>query len=435
MRRFGLMAAAGAAALTSMLGAAPAAHAGGFYLQEQGVRATGRAYSGEAADQGVESLWWNPASIAGSGTEVYAGVNGILTDGSVTDLGSTLTLPVPPHGLTLPVGGDPHIDHPIENGVAPNLAGAYSFGGRFAVGLSVAGPYNFTTAYPGASFTRYDALKSRLFTADGQLTLAMRATSWLDLGVAADAEYSDAKLTNALPNLAPGAPDGAQSLTGHGWNWGWTAGAQAHFGAVSLGASYRSAIGHDLKGTVSAQGLLGPLAAANFVAPGSAHFTTPWIATFGVRYHATDRLTFDAQVQRFGWSEFSAITVASPAGLQVLPQGYRDTTSGAFGLDYDVSPKLTLRTGFQYDPTPVPQSGPDARVPDSDRWILAAGASAKLNRRMTLDAAFAYINFQPATINHDADFFAGTPAATSAHTIGAVEGTGYVVSLGFRAAL
>ena len=47
----------------------------------------------------------------------------------------------------------------------------------FAVGLSVAGPYNFTTVYPTNSFTRYDALKSRLFTADGQLTLAMRAAS------------------------------------------------------------------------------------------------------------------------------------------------------------------------------------------------------------------------------------------------------------------
>ena len=431
MRRFGLMAGAGVLAL----GFASAAQAGGFYLQEQGVRATGRAYSGEAADQGVESLWWNPASIAGSGTEVYAGVNGIIVDGSVTDLGSTITLPVPPHGLTLPVGGDPRISHPIENGVAPNLAGAYAFGGRFAVGVSLAGPYNFTTVYPTNSFTRYDALKSRLFTADGQLTLAMRATSWFDLGVAADVEYSDATLTNALPNLVPGAPDGFQSLTGHGWNWGWTAGAQAHAGAWSFGASYRSAIDHDLKGTVAAQGLLGPLAAANFSGPGSAHFTTPWIATFGVRYRATDRWTFNAQVQRFGWSEFGAITVSSPAGVQVLAQDYRDTTSGGAGVDYAVSPTLTLRTGFQYDPTPTPVNGPDARVPDGNRWILAAGASARLKRGMTLDAAIAYIDFQPNTINRPGAFFTGTPAATGINTIGAVTGRGYVLSMGLRAPL
>lgn len=431
MRRIGLMAAVGGLALAG----ASAAQAGGFYLQEQGVRGTGRAYSGEVADTGVASLWWNPASIADSGPEVYAGVNGIIVPGSVSDLGSTITRPLVPGGLTLPTGGVPFIDHPIENGVAPNLAVAIPFGGRFAVGLSLAGPYNFTTSYPYNSFTRYDALKSRLFTADGQLTFAMRVTSWLDLGVGADVEYTDAKLTNALPNLVPGAPDGAQSLTGNGWNWGWVAGAQAHHGAWSFGASYRSAIGHDVKGTVSAQGLLGPLAGANFVTPGSAHFTTPWIATFGVRYRATDRLTFDAQVQRFGWSEFGAITVSTPGGVQSLPQGYRDTTSGGAGLDYEVSPTVTLRTGFQYDPTPTPASGPDARVPDGNRWLLAAGASAKLSSRITLDTAFAYIAFQPNTINRMDTFFAGTPAATSVNTIGNVEGSGYVVSVGVRAKL
>ena len=42
-----------------------AAHASAFYLQEQSVKGAGRAFSGEVADQGPESLWWNPAAIAG----------------------------------------------------------------------------------------------------------------------------------------------------------------------------------------------------------------------------------------------------------------------------------------------------------------------------------------------------------------------------------
>src|SRR5689334_21594998 len=47
------------------LAAATQASASAFYLQEQSVRGTGRAYSGEVADKGVGSLWWNPAAIAG----------------------------------------------------------------------------------------------------------------------------------------------------------------------------------------------------------------------------------------------------------------------------------------------------------------------------------------------------------------------------------
>ena len=425
-RLAGFIAASGVALM-----AASAAHAGGFYLQEQGVRGTGRAYSGEVADTGVESLWWNPASIADSGTEVYAGANAIFVPGSVTDRGSTITFP---GGLTIPSGGSPRATNPIENGVAPNLGGALRLNDRFTIGFSTAAPFNLTTAYIPNSWTRYDALKSRIFTADGQGTVAMRATPWLDLGVGVDLQYIAARLTNALPNLVPGAPDGLQGLSGHGWDWGWTAGAQAHFGRLSLGASYRSSIRHDLKGTAAVVGLVGPLAGANFVGPGGAAFSTPWIATFGARYRVTDQLTLDAQVQRFGWSEFGAINVNSLGGPQVVPENYRDTTSGGAGLDYALSPKLTLRTGFQYDPTPTASTGPDARVPDGNRWLFAAGASAKVSRQITIDAAFAYIDFQSSTISRTAAFYTGTPAATVAQLTGEAEGAGYVLSLGARMA-
>jgi len=40
----------------SAIGMAQPASAGAFYLQEQSVKAAGRAFSGEAADQGAESL-------------------------------------------------------------------------------------------------------------------------------------------------------------------------------------------------------------------------------------------------------------------------------------------------------------------------------------------------------------------------------------------
>ena len=47
-----------AAAAIAGVAMAPKAHAAAFYLQDQSVRGLGRAYSGEVADTGVESLWW-----------------------------------------------------------------------------------------------------------------------------------------------------------------------------------------------------------------------------------------------------------------------------------------------------------------------------------------------------------------------------------------
>ena len=292
---------------------AGAAQAGGFYLQEQGVRGTGRAYSGEVADTGVESLWWNPAAIARSGREAYVGASGILVQSELTDRGSTITYP---GGVTLPVGGEPRAYNPIQKGFLPNLAIAMPIGDRFAVALSAHAPYDFSTVYRGAAFTRYDALKSRLNVVDLQLTGAMKVSDWLDLGAGLDAEYADANLINADPNLSPLVPDGQTQLKGHGWDYGWNLGAQAHFDRLTLGASYRSSIKHKLDGQVSVSGLLGPLAAANMDVPGKARFSTPWVATLGARYQLTDKLALNAQAQRIGWSKFDAIGVTTPAGAQ-----------------------------------------------------------------------------------------------------------------------
>src|SRR5690349_10816262 len=107
--------------------ACPAA-AAGFYLQEQSVRGAGRAYSGEVADTGVASLWWNPAAIARSPRQAYLGAHAVLVDADVNSTGSTITYP---GGTTLPVGGEPRAFKPIQDGVVPNFAIATPIGDRF----------------------------------------------------------------------------------------------------------------------------------------------------------------------------------------------------------------------------------------------------------------------------------------------------------------
>jgi long-chain fatty acid transport protein len=403
------------------------AQAAGFYLQEQSVRGAGRAYSGEVADTGVQSLWWNPAAIARSPRQAYVAAHAVLVDADVTNTGSTITYP---GGTTVPVGGEPRAFKPIQDGVVPNFAIAAPIGDRFAVGLSLAAPYNFTTKYRRGAWARYDALESRLNTAEVQLTGAMKVTDWLDLGVGVNAEYADAKLSTASPNLSPLLPDAVTQLSGDGWDLGWTVGIQAHFARLTLGASYRSSIDHKLKGDIFVGGLLGPVAGGNVDAPGSASFSTPWIATLGARYALTDRLTVNGLIQRVGWGEFDTIDVKTPGGPQTLAQNYNDVTSGGVGFDYAVNERLTLRAGVQYDPTPTPGDERTARVPDGDRWLYGAGASARLNERMTLDVAAAYIDFSPSDVRHDTVFYPGTPAATTTRLNGRVKGRGYIMAVG-----
>ncbi|MDI1363543.1 MAG: porin, partial [bacterium] len=411
--------------------AASQASASAFYLQEQSVRGTGRAYSGEVADRGAASLWWNPAAIAGlEHNEVYGGLNAIQVDSDVNNNGSTITRPIPPTGLTTPIGGDSRASKPIHDGVVPNLAGAWRINDQLALGLSVAAPYNFTTQYGPTSWARYDALKSRLTTVDVQGTVAYRVNDKLDLGVGVSAVHADAELTNALPNISPLQPDGLQSLKGDGWAYGFTAGAQYHATpTLTIGASYRSKIDQTLKGEVAVSGLLAPIPAANnFKVDGEAKITTPWMVNLGARWAMNDKVTLNGSVSRIGWSEFDAIRVKFATSGSTTPQNYKDITTAAIGVDYQASPRLTLRTGVQYDPTPTPDVGRTARVPDGDRMMYAAGATWTATPNLLLDAAISYISFADTKISRD-DV---TATGSTVRLRGDVTGSAVVMSTGVR---
>lgn len=425
------MARLGGLALTTalMTGVAAPALAGSYYLQEQSVRGVGRAYSGETADRGVGSLWWNPAAIARSGREVAVGLHAIKIDSKVTNGGSFLTYP---GGVDAPVVDPRNTEvDPIESGLVPNFAFATPIGDRFAVGLAVAAPYNFTTKYEPGSFARYDALTSELRSGNASLILAWQVNDWLDLGAGLDAQYVKARLTSAMPSVSPLLPDGSSSLEGDGWNFGWNVGAQIHKGPWDVGLSYRSAIEHELDGDVNIV-LTGPLAPNSVSTAGVARFNTPWFASASVRYAVTDRLTLNAQVDRIGWSEFDAIRVEFPNGGDVIRQDYKDVTTGAIGLDYALSDKTTLRAGVGYDPTPTRDRLRTARIPDADRWLFSVGGSTEMTEGVTLDAGLTYIAFNDSTLRDDRTFYAGTPAAVTTHLRGEAEGSAVVASIGAR---
>lgn len=418
------------AGAVAVLLAGPATGAG-FYLQEQSVKGLGRAYSGEAADTGPESLWWNPAAIAEvDGVEIYAGAHLVLSDTQVSDLGSTIQRPGQPPA---PVGGASDAHNPLRPGVVPNLDAAWRLNDHLALGLAISAPFDFTTKYSANSFARYEAFTSRLVDLDFQPTIGLHLSRYLDLGAGFDAQYAKATLSSALPNLSPLLPDGFDSLTGRGWNYGWTVGAQVHpFTGLSLGASYRSKIDHQLNGSVTIAGLLGPLAGLNGALPGMARFSTPWLVVVGARYALNTHLTLNAQLQRVGWSEFDAIRVQTPAGLMAIPQGYHDTTTEAVGVDYTVNPRWTVRAGLAHDPTPTPDGGRSARVPDGDRILATVGATVRPSRRVELDVGLGYVHLQRSPIDAPATAYAGSPVATPIVYDGVAGGHAFILSSGVK---
>jgi len=410
-------------------GATPAM-AGGFYIQDQSTKGTGRAYSGEVADQGAESLWWNPAAIGGlDGGSAAISVTAILPKADVSNVN---TLIIRPGQAPAPVGGDPVSRNPINNGVVPSGAIAHSLGHGVAVGLVVTAPFNFTTQYPSTSWARYTALTTRLRTFDIQPSFAVQLAPGFSVGAALNIERTTAKLGNALPNLLAVLPDGMEQLSGSSWDFGYTLGAQYRSGPLSLGASYKSAIKHDLGGSVVVSGLLGPLAGQNGTIGAAARFTTPWQASVGARLAITPAVTLDATVTRFGWDKFDAITLSAPLNT-AIPENYRNTWSYAVGADFDVAPTWTLRAGVQRDLTPVQGDQRDARVPDASRWTFALGATHALSKAFKIDVGANYLILKSSPVDRITAAYAGTPVQTPILVNGEVSKAHvFVLSLGGR---
>jgi len=426
MKKMRILLVAGSA-LASGTGFAGIAHGQAFYLQEQSARGAGRAFSGEVADTGAASLWWNPAAIADAERiEVNLNASGILPRGEVVDTGTLIRRPGGQPATA--IGGETTSRNPINNGVLPSGAIAVPLGHRIALGLAVTSPYSFTTDYSSSSWARYSADKTRLRTVDIQPSIAVAVTDWLRVGVAANVEYTDASLSNALPNVLASLPDGQQELKGDGWDVGWSAGFQMHSDRVTAGFSYKSAIRHKLKGNLTVSGLLGPLAPNNMALSNvEADFYTPAQQIAGLRWRATDRLTLNGQVVHYNWDKFDAIRLGAPVNT-ALPENYRESWSYAGGVDYMVSQALTLRAGVQRATTPTQDGNRDARVPDSNRWNFGAGGSYAVTRSIVLDAAANYVDFAEAPIDR-ATIAAGSTILTQGQLRNA---RAFVFSLGGR---
>ena len=84
-----------------------------------------------------------------------------------------------------------------------------------------------------------------------------------------------------------------------------------------------------------------------------------------------------------------------------IDTNWRDSFKVSVGGNYHWDDKLTLRTGFQFDKTPVPSA--DFRhpgAPDSDRYMYAVGANYIIDRNFSIDAAYSVTFLEDSLSNY-----------------------------------
>ncbi|MGB8276289.1 MAG: outer membrane protein transport protein [Alphaproteobacteria bacterium] len=438
MRRRRLLAAAGA--LGAMMSAGEAIGAG-FALQEQGPLGLGRANAGQAAAAAdASTAFFNPAGLTElSRAQAAAGVHVVVPRIGLTDRGSTAATPGS-LGAAVAVGGGDG-GNPAKPTPIGSLYGVWPMpDGQTWLALALNAPFGLGVKYDDGWFGRYDSTESRLTVLDMAPTLARRITDWLSIGAGLDVQHANAKLANAVPNpLAAGGPtaatDGLFRAQGTSTAVGVNVGVLIKpDGATRIGLHYRSAITHELAGTAVIAGLTGALAGNNGPVKFKGDLNLPDMATLGAAFDVTDRLTLLGHVSWTGWSAFKEIRFRFADGRAdaVTPAHYRDTWSAAVGAEFALSRVWQIRTGFEFDETPTVDGFRDTRVPDGNRYWIAAGTSYEIADRITVDVAYAHLFVEHGPIDVTHALFAGTAAASSARVVGVADSAIDIFSAGLR---
>lgn len=406
----------GTAAVCAVL--ATPALAGGFNLDHQNAAALGAAFAGaEAAPGDAGFAAYNPSAIAAiERGEISASVTGVWPSAKYSNADATL------FGVA-PVAGATSGDNVTQDAAVPNISIAVPVTGRLSLGLVANATFGLKTDFAGDSVIRYQGQRSELTVIELTPMAAYELTPAFSIGAGLRIQHMDLSLTsvidagglaaaNSVPGFAPGSDDLAASFNAKDVAIGYSAGLQAELTTrFHAGLAYLSKIDHaldgdanfDLTSSVAAQILNG--AASLFAADRfSTDFATPATASLGLRYDATERLALLASARMMFWSSFDVVTIEFNDGAtpnEVLTQDWDDSWLLSAGAEFAAGRTTKLRAGFMFDQSPVNDRFASPRIPDGDRYWLAAGLTQDLGDRLSADVGLAYAFFEDRTINLD----------------------------------
>jgi long-chain fatty acid transport protein len=399
------------------------AHASGFQLKENSVKAMGRAFAGSASAGGDASVVANnPAAMSTfKKTTVQADVT--LVDLTANFTGSGFAAAAAPVPLRQPLtGGDG--GNAGENTPIPAMSAIIPVGDTgMTVGAMVSAPFGLKTEYDRDWVGRYTAVESDLKTVDFTLAASFDFGSEVSFGFGLVYERAEATLSKAIDFgtaicgispvtcLTPGSPFGPQrndgfiEVNGDSTGIGWIVGMHVHPAEnLAIGFTHRSEIDHDIEGTADftvpgpVAALLGAAAPGQYVDTGGfAALTTPAVDTISLTYGITDTFTVLADVTRTQWSSMRevAIRFGNPAqqpNPAVEEFDWNDSMFASIGAEWALNDQFTLRAGYAQDETPTHIETRTPRLPDADRQWLSIGATWAPSESWEVSGGYTRIN-------------------------------------------
>ena len=421
------------AALAAM---APRALAGGYQVVEKNARGLGRAYAGEAAaGEDATAVGSNPAAMSRLKRPQFS-VSAATIDADLKVKVQESTLVVP----ALKAAGLPDIqaqgtsssNAAPDRPVIPAMYAVYPLNEDYVLGLGVFSNFASATQYKDDFAGRIAAEKSDVRTTDINPSVSFKLSPMLSFGAGFNAVYAKAELGSANPSasplqIAPGvvalnpqtgevivAPNGqtlgSSTIKGDAWGYGWNAGVLMSFTEDSrLGLAYRSAVDIKLEGDAKFANVPQVDNFRDFGA--NAPLELPEIISLSYVQGLGAGLQLSADVTQTRWSNFEDLTIYrkdNNAVASKVDENWQDAYRYSAGLDYAMTPGLTLRMGYAYDNSPIPNERRTLRIPTGDMRFYSMGGSYKFNDTASLDLGYSYIS-QAKTGIEDTREFVGQP--------------------------
>jgi long-subunit fatty acid transport protein len=407
-----------------------AAFAGGFTFPDNGTEALGRGGAFTAKADSPLALDYNVAGLAKQrGTHLLFDSNLVMQDFTFQRAGNYPVENAPGTMTPLPYSGQPYPKVSNTSGpfYAPFLGLSTDFNrfDRWTFAFGVYGPSAFgnkvwgtTTTVNGQSAPapqRYDVVQANLLTFFPTFAAAVRATHWLDIGVALHLVVGIFDLQNVsitdlgatlCPNLESANCDSGTRLRTTGFSATGSVAMMLHpHRSIDIGFNARMPIVLNTSGTVDAT----PPAAAQIPIPQDrATFDTrlPPIVRLGIRYKflGVDRFEHgDVEVdgtwegQKWAEGDGDKIDIPSLGPFSdihpTLTHHYQDTYSVRLGGAYNIrlpAGVFTLRIGGFFDSAATKYK--DTRVDfDTMARFGGTGGLGYSVRGVSLNVAYAYM--------------------------------------------
>jgi long-chain fatty acid transport protein len=269
----------------------------------------------------------------------------------------------------------------------PHLYITSDFGMEKAVfGLGVYAPFGIGgRKWSDTGLTRYISVEGFTGTVSLNPTIAVEISPGLSVAAGIDYMGALSKAEVMLNQSSLGHSDARQEMEALGFGWGYNLGLLYFLNEkVSLGFAYRSEIKVDQSGDTTINNIapaLQPLfGGSSFETDLDTTSVFPRIISFGMAYRPSESLTVAIDAEWVGWSSFDETVFdyenEVPAAMftdRTIPLDWNDSWIIKAGTDYRINEKYSLRAGYAFVETPVPDSTLTPGNPDSDQHNFSIG--------------------------------------------------------------